>query len=182
MKPDQSNPTVLDPFGRPLPGPGGRPRISLFGLFLIVFGLLLAAGELMSQAELMSSAFFLAIGIALLALGVRERSDLALYAGVLVTGLALAGLLTSPGLNALRGPGWGSVFVGVGVAGIAFVRWVTTRKNLLILALGAILAFWGATEVLQTYSDFPANRLIGPLVLVALGIYIVSRRGLFRWI
>jgi hypothetical protein len=180
MNANNSNSMILDANGRPIDDRPGRSRFSLFGIFLIVFGLLLAAGELTRQADVVSSAFFFAVGVVLVAAGARERSDLLLYAGVLVTGLALAGLITAPSVNIVHGEGWGSLFVGIGVAAVAGLRWLSSRKGMLAFALGLLLAFWGGSEVLQTYSSFPANGLIGPIVLVLIGLYVVTRRARIR--
>ena len=70
----------------------GRSRIPLFGVFLIVFGVLLAAGQVLKVAQLGASALFLALGIVLLILWLRDHNDAALYFGLLVTALALSDL------------------------------------------------------------------------------------------
>ena len=55
--------------------PASRPGIPMIGIFLIIFGLLLGAGQLFNQAAIAGSALFLALGIVLLIVGLRDRSD-----------------------------------------------------------------------------------------------------------
>jgi hypothetical protein len=154
-----------------------RGGVPLAGIFLIVLGLLLAAGQLFHEAQIGASAFFLAVGVLLIATGIRDRSDLALYSGVFVSALALSDLLSGAGL--IRGQGWGMFFLGLGVMAIALIRSSAGRRWGWTLGLGALLALWGGSEVAAANSNFAADRLVGPLLIVLLGIYIVtrSRRG-----
>jgi len=153
--------------------PARRPGLPLVGVFLIVLGLFLAAGQLFREAQLGASAFFLAVGFILVFVGMRDRSDLALYSGVFVTALALSDLLSS--LNLIHGSGWGLLFLGVGVMAIALVRSKPGKRWGWTLGIGAFLALWGGSDVAASNVDFPTDRLIGPLLLVLLGLYIVSR-------
>lgn len=155
---------------------GGSRRgrgVPLFGIFLIVLGLLLAGGQLFPQAQFTTSAFFLAVGIILVLVGVRDRNDLALYAGVFVGALALADLLSSSGV--IQGQGWGKLFLGLGMMAIALIRSAAGRRLGWALVLGGLLALWGGSEVASANLSFSADRLIGPLLIVLLGVYIVSR-------
>jgi hypothetical protein len=155
--------------------PGGRRGVPLVGIFLIVLGLFLAAGQLFPEAQIGASAFFLAVGVLLVLVGVRDRSDLALYAGVFVTALATSNLLTS--LSVIHGSGWGTLFLGIGVMAIALIRSSAGRRWGWALGIGVLLALWGGSEVAASNLDFPTDRLIGPLLIVLLGVYIVTRRG-----
>ena len=129
---------------------GNRSGVSTIGVFLIVLGLFLAAGQLFSEAQVGASAFFLAVGVVLLVVGVRDRSDLALYAGVFVLGL--------------------------GVMAVALIRSSTGRRITWTLGIGALLALWGGSDVAASnIANFPSDRLIGPLLIVLLGLYVVSR-------
>ncbi len=152
-------------------GHGGR--VPLAGIFLIVLGLVLAAGQLFREAQVGASAFFLAVGLVLVFAGVKDRSDLALYAGVFVTALALSDLLSGAGL--IHGQGWGTLFLGVGVMAIALIRSTAGRRWGWTLGLGGLLALWGGAEVAAANTNVATDRLIGPLMIVLLGIYIVSR-------
>ena len=154
-----------------------RGGVPLAGIFLIFLGLVLAAGQLFPDAQIGASAFFLAVGVILIVTGVRDRSDLALYAGVFVSALALSDLLSGAGL--IHGQGWGMFFLGIGVMAIALIRSAAGRRWGWTLGLGALLALWGGSEVAAANSNFAADRLVGPLLIVLLGFYIVtrSRRG-----
>ena len=154
--------------------PGSRPGVSTVGIFLVILGIFLAAGQLFSQAQIGASAFFLAVGLVLLLVGIRDRSDLALYSGALVTAIALADLLGS--LSLIHGTGWSALFLGVGVVAIALIRSSAGRRLTWTLGIGGLLILWGGADVLATnFSNFPTDRLIGPLLIVLLGLYIVTR-------
>jgi hypothetical protein len=156
------------------PGVPGRSRtISLFGVFLILFGSLLVAGQLFEVAQLGASALFLALGIVLLLVWLRDRSDAALYVGVFVTALALSDLLTGAGV--VHGSGWGTLFLGVGVLGIMLIRTRQGRSWFGPLVLGGILCLWGGGEIATSTLNIDADRLVGPALLVLLGIWLVSR-------
>jgi hypothetical protein len=152
---------------------GNRPGVSLIGVFLIILGLFLAAGQLVSQAQVGASAFFLTVGLLLVIIGVRDRSDLALYAGAFVTALATSNLLSSLGL--IHGSGWGTLFLGLGVMAIALIRSSAGRRWGWALGFGALLALWGGSDVAASNLSVPTDRLIGPLLIVLLGLYIVTR-------
>jgi hypothetical protein len=153
--------------------PARRPRLPLIGLFLIVLGLILAASQLFTEAQLGASAFFLAVGLILVIVGLRDRSDLALYVGVFVTALALSDFLSS--LNLIHGSGWGTLFLGLGVMAIALIRSTSGRRWGWALGIGCLLALWGASDVAASNLNFPTDRLVGPLLIVLLGLYIVTR-------
>jgi hypothetical protein len=38
-----------------------------------------------------------------------------------------------------------------------------------------LLALWGASDVAASNGNFPTDRLVGPLLIVLLGLYIVTR-------
>jgi hypothetical protein len=149
---------------------GGIP---LAGIFLIVLGILLAAGQLFPQAQIGASAFFLAIGLILVVTGVRDRSDLALYSGAFVSAMALSDLLSGAGL--IHGQGWGLLFLGIGVIAIALIRSSTGRRWGWALGLGGLVTLWGGSEVVAANTSVAADRLIVPLLIVLLGVYIVTR-------
>jgi hypothetical protein len=151
---------------------GHRGGMPLVGLFLIVLGLFLAAGQVFQDAQIGVSAFFLAVGAVMIVTGVRDRSDLALYAGVFVAALALSDLLS--GIGAIHGNGWGTLFVGAPVTFIALMR-SSGRRFGWALGIGLLLMLWGGTDVAASYVDFPTDRLVGPILIVLLGIYIVTR-------
>ena len=151
---------------------GHRGGLPLIGMFLIVLGLFLAAGSLFKEAQVGASAFFLAVGVIMVVAGLRDRSDLALYAGVFVTALALSDLLS--GTNLIHGEGWGTLFLGAGLVFIALVR-SPGRRLSWALGIGLLLAVWGGTQVAAGYMNFATDRVVGPILIVLLGVYIVTR-------
>jgi hypothetical protein len=172
-KDQQPKAVRVDSWGFETGVPGRSRTVSLFGVFLILFGTLLAAGQLFKIAQLGASALFLALGVVLLLVWLRDRSDVALYVGILVTALALSDLLT--GIDVIHGPGWGALFLGIGVLAIAPIRARAGKGWFGPLVLGGLLCLWGGGEVATSYLSIDADRLVGPALLVLLGIWIVSR-------
>lgn len=152
---------------------GGFPT---FGVFLIVFGLLLVAGQFFTIAEYGVAAFFLAIGLVLIAAGLRDHTDFGLFFGVFIAGLALSDLLTAAKVIHSDDPGWGTLFVGVGWIVAALWRSTWGRRHGAALFFGIVFALWGAFQVAGSQVNFPADKLVGPLLIVLLGVWIVSRR------
>jgi hypothetical protein len=152
---------------------GGRRSVPLFGIFLIVFGMLLAAGQVFKGAQLGASALFLALGIILLLIWLRDRSNLALYIGVFVTALALSDLLNGAGV--VHGNGWGTLFLGVGVLLIALVRIRSGKGWAWAAIIGALLCLSGGSGVATSYLNVDVDRLVWPVVLVLLGAWILFR-------
>jgi hypothetical protein len=153
---------------------GGQSRnFPLLGLFLIVLGVLMAAGEFFAVAAIGAATFFLAIGIMLLLYWNRERSTLALYAGIFLTALSAADLLLA--LRLISGPGWAPLFLGVGILALVPIRARAGQGWGAAALLGGLLTFWGGSDVLTSYLNFPLDRYVGPLLLVLLGIYLVGR-------
>jgi hypothetical protein len=177
-KQDQSNKAVrIDAWGFEGSFAGTKGGgVPMLGVFLIILGLFLAAGQLFKEVQLGASAFFLAIGVVLVLTGLRDRSDLALYVGVFITALALSDLLA--GLHVIHGSGWGTFFLGLGVMGTAFIRASSGRGWAWTLGIGALIALWGGSEVATSYVSVATDKLIGPLLIVLLGVYIIRRRSL----
>ena len=153
-------------------------RVPLLGLFLIALGLFLAAGEFFPQAQIGASAFFLVVGVLLVLTGLKDRSDLALYVGVFIAALALSDLLSGIGL--IHGHGWGTFFLGVGVAGLALIRSATGRSWGRAVLVGALIALWGGSQVATSYLSLDLDRLVVPVLIVLLGLYIIRQRGVSR--
>ena len=152
-----------------------RRGFPTLGVFLIIFGLLLVAGEFFTWAEYGTAAFFLAIGALLISVALRDKSDLALYLGVFMAALALSDFLTA-GNVVQDGRGWGWLFVGLGWMGASLWRSQWGRRPGRAFVVGALVAAWGALQVAQTELRFPTDRLIGPVLLILLGVWIVARR------
>ena len=172
-KNDQPNVVRIDNFGFEI-GRQQRGGISMFGVFLIAFGLLLVAGSLFQAAELGANALFLALGLVLLLVWLRDRSEAALILGVIVTALGVSDLLT--GMGALEGQGWGTLFMGIGGLFVALVRASGGKSWGWAVVIGGLLILWGGTEVASANTNLDLNRLAGPLLLILLGLWLVSRR------
>jgi hypothetical protein len=171
-KNDRPNAVRIDSFGFEIDQP--RRGFSMLGLFLIVFGLLLAAGSLFQAAQLGANALFLALGLVLLLVWLRDHSETALVLGLIVTALAMSDLLT--GIGVLKGDGWGTTFLGIGALLLAFIRARTGRSWAWAVILGGLLLLWGGSEVVATYSSVSLGRLVGPLLLVLIGLWLITRR------
>ena len=152
---------------------GGRATVPLLGIFLIVVGVLLVAGQLFKEAQFGTSAFFLALGIIFILAGLRDRNDVALVVGLFITAISLAGLLTEA--NVISGGGWGTLFLGIGFLALIPIRASTGRGWRWAAAVGCLLVFWGGGEVASGYYNIDVDRLVGPLLLVLLGAWILNR-------
>ena len=69
-------------------GPRGRSRLPWFGIFLVVFGLLLLLETVLPSLKTMGSVLFLAVGIAFLVSWAVNRGMGSLYLGSIITALA----------------------------------------------------------------------------------------------
>ena len=164
-----------------VPGPGGpvwgtRPRLPWVGVFLVLFGGLLLLDQLVPEARLAGSAFVVALGAALLVSWAVGRERPALYLGLVVVSLSLPGLLQEAGVLA-SGPGWGSLFLGVGLLLVALGRWVGRGGIGWQLTFGLLFAAFGGIQVAEhQVPGFPSvERAFWPLAIVAIGAWIVLR-------
>jgi len=108
----------------------------------------------------------------LLFVGLRIASNFALYVGVFIVALALSDLLHNTNVIAVPAGGrcsWhrdpGDCRYKVNIESPARARAGHRR------AAGAL----GGTDVASYYGKFPTDRLVGPVLLVLLGVYVVTR-------
>ncbi|HEY6056495.1 MAG TPA: hypothetical protein VIV06_00610 [Candidatus Limnocylindrales bacterium] len=151
------------------------PWLSPIGIFLVILGGLLLLDQVLPQARLVGSAVVLAIGIALLVRWAMRRSTLSLYAGAIVVALALPPLLEE--LGAIRGPGWGTLFLGIALLAIALIRGAERGGWGWQLTVGTVLAVIGGLQIAaREIAGLPSpGQLVWPVLLVGLGLIVILR-------
>jgi hypothetical protein len=146
-----------------------RPGLPWIGVFLVVFGVLLLLDRLVPGYQLAGSAFLLAVGLVLLARWFIERGIGSLYAGALITGLALPGVLE--GLGLASGDGLGTFCLGLAFLFLALVRYLSSGGVGWQAWVGAILALYGLARVTTP----EIGQLVVPGLLVLAGVLLVVR-------
>jgi hypothetical protein len=150
-----------------------RPGLPWVGIFLVVFGGLLLLERAVPQFRFAGSAFVVAIGIVFLIRWAIERRMGFLYAGAIITALALPGTLQGFGVPA--GEGLGTLCLGIAFLFIALVRWQSGGGVGWQAWLGAILTVLGGSRIAMPQ----IGDLFLPALLIALGALLVFR-GLDR--
>jgi hypothetical protein len=146
-----------------------RQGVPWIGLFLLVFGALLLLERIVPEFRALGATFILAVGLAFLLRWLLQRGVGSLYAGALITGLALPGVVEGWGLYS--GPGLGALFLGLAFLLIAAVRYGSGAGIGWQAWVGVILTVLGGSQVIQ-----PAvGDLILPILLVALGAAVILR-------
>ena len=153
------------------PDEGRRPGLPWIGIFFVIFGALLLLERFVPAFRLAGNGFALAIGLVLLVRWAVERGSGSLYAGAIITALAVPGLLE--GLGIVAGPGLGTFCLGIAFLFIAAVRWSGRGGIGWQGWVGGMLALYGLTRL--AIPDF--GQLLVPVVLVVLGALLVLRGG-----
>ena len=106
-------------------GPAGRSRSRLpwFGIFLVVFGVLLLLRAVFPALETAGSLLFLAVGVAFLVSWLVNRGMGSLYLGSIIVALAAPDLLVAAGFPDQSG--LGTLCLGLAFLFIALVRGVS---------------------------------------------------------
>lgn len=154
------------------PDQARRPGLPWIGVFLLVFGGLLLARELFPEARSLGSLVTLAVGIAFLIKWAVDRGTGSLYAGAIITALAVPGVLTDVGLDL---DGLGTFCFGVAFLFIAAVRAASGGGIGWQAWFGGLLALLGGVNMVSPQ----VGGLIVPVALVALGAVLVFG-GAFR--
>jgi hypothetical protein len=149
-----------------------RPGLPWIGVFLLVFGGLLLAREVFPEARSLGSLVTLAIGIVFLIKWAVDRGTGSLYAGAIITALAVPGVLTEAGLSL---EGLGTFCFGVAFLFIAAVRAASGGGIGWQAWFGGLLALLGGVNLVSPQ----VGGLIVPIVLVAIGVVLVFG-GTFR--
>ena len=143
-----------------------RPGLPWIGIFLLVFGGLLLIQQLVPQAAPASSLIVLAIGLAFLIKWAIDRGTGSLYAGAIITALAVPGLLNAAGID---NDGLSTFSFGVAFLFIALVRVVSGGGWGWQLWFGGLLALVGAANIAG--ASFAG--LLLPIILLALGAFLL---------
>jgi hypothetical protein len=152
------------------PDDARRPGLPWIGIFLLVFGGLLLVQQAYPELESAGSILVLAIGLAFLVKWAIDRGSGSLYAGAIITALAVPGLLEASGVHA---NGLSTFSFGVAFLLIAAVRAASGGGRGWQLWFGGLLALVGGVSI----GSPAAGGLIMPLLLVALGAALVLRGG-----
>ncbi len=144
------------------PDDSRRPGLPWIGIFLLVFGALLLVQQLVPQSEGAGSVVVLAIGLAFLVKWAIDRGTGSLYAGAIITALAVPGILNAVGIER---NGLSTFSFGVAFLLIALVRVLTGGGWGWQLWFGGLLALVGGVSI--TGASF--GGLLLPVVLLALG-------------
>jgi hypothetical protein len=152
------------------PDAGRRPGLPWIGIFLLVFGGLLLVQQLVPQARSLGSLFVLAIGLAFLIRWAMARGTGSLYAGAIITALAVPGVLASAGVDL---DGLGTFCFGVAFLFIAAVRYGSGGGIGWQAWFGGLLALLGGVNLLTP----DIGGLILPVALVALGVVLLLGGG-----
>jgi hypothetical protein len=154
------------------PDQARRPGLPWIGVFLLVFGGLLLARQLFPEARSLGSLVTLAVGVAFLIKWVVDRGTGSLYAGAIITALAVPGVLTEAGLDL---DGLGTFCFGIAFLFIAAVRAASGGGIGWQAWFGGLLALLGGVNLVSPQ----VGGLVVPIVLVALGVMLVFG-GTFR--
>ena len=145
-----------------------RPGLPWIGIFLLVFGGLLLIQQVYPQSQPLGSVVVLAIGIAFLIKWAIDRGTGSLYAGAIITALAVPGLLNAAGIEA---DGLSTFSFGVAFLFIAAVRAFSGGGIGWQLWFGGFLTLLGAVNI----AGASFGGYIVPIVLVALGLLLILR-------
>jgi hypothetical protein len=145
---------------------GRRPGLPWIGVFLLVLGGLLLIQTVFPQSQAIGSVLFLAVGLAFLIRWAVTRGTGSLYAGAIITALAVPGALTNAGLSR---DGLGTFCLGIAFLFIALVRARSGGGVGWQAWFGGLLALIGGVNLIQPQ----IGGLIIPIALVVGGAALV---------
>jgi hypothetical protein len=152
------------------PDQARRPGLPWIGIFLLVFGALLLVQQLYPGAAIAGSVFVLAVGIAFLIKWAVDRGTGSLYAGAIITALAMPGVFDAAGIEA---DGLGTFCFGVAFLFIAVVRVASGGGWGWQAIFGGLLVLLGGVNMLTP----DVGGLIVPLALLLLGAALIFGGG-----
>ena len=156
-----------------------RPGLPWFGIFLLVLGGLLLIQQLYPQSQAIGSVLVLAIGIAFLIRWAVTRGTGSLYAGAIITALAVPDALGNAGLSR---EGLGTFCLGIAFLFIALVRAIGGGGVGWQAWFGGLLAVVGAVNLIQPENGgliVPVALVVGGAILLFGGL-LGSGRGTWR--
>ncbi|MFP5342867.1 MAG: hypothetical protein ACLGIJ_08090 [Candidatus Limnocylindria bacterium] len=155
------------------PGDGRRPGLPWFGVFLLIFGGLLLLEQLVPEARDLGSGLVLAVGLAFLVKWVVDRGTGSLYAGAIITALAMPGVLQAFGV---RADGLTTLSLGIAFLALALIRALSGGGLGWQATVGGLLTLLGLVSALTP----SIGGLIIPILLVVLGVLLLARGGISR--
>jgi hypothetical protein len=150
------------------PDDARRPGLPWIGIFLLVFGALLLIQQAVPQFKALGSVFVLAIGLAFIVKWAIDRGTGSLYAGAIITALAVPNLLNAVGIEA---DGLSTFSFGIAFLFIAAVRALSGGGIGWQLWFGGFLTLLGAVNI----AGASFGGYVVPIVLVALGLLLILR-------
>ena len=150
------------------PDDARRPGLPWIGIFLLVFGALLLLQQAFPQFRGAGSVVVLAVGVAFLIKWAIDRGTGSLYAGAIITALAVPGLLNAAGIEA---DGLSTFSFGIAFLFIALVRAVSGGGWGWQLLFGGLLTLVGAVNI----AGASFGGYVLPLLLVGLGVLLIAR-------
>jgi hypothetical protein len=148
------------------PDQARRPGLPWIGIFLLVFGGSLLLQQVVPESQSLGSLLVLAVGIAFLIRWAISRGTGSLYAGAIITALAVPGVLTRAGVQL---DGLGTFSFGVAFLFIAAVRAASGGGLGWQAWFGGLLALLGGVNMLTPQ----VGGLIVPLALLGLGLVLI---------
>ncbi len=155
------------------PDQARQPGLPWIGIFLLVFGALLLIQRLVPEARALGSLFVLAVGVAFLVKWLIDRGTGSLYAGAIITALAVPGLVEAAVER--RIDGLGTFALGCAFLLIAAVRGATRGGVGWQAWFGGLLVLMGLAGMITP----DVGGLLVPAVLVVIGVLLIlpRRRG-----
>jgi len=145
-----------------------RPGLPWIGIFLLVFGGLLLVRQVFPQIQDLTSVIVLAIGLAFIVKWAIDRGTGSLYAGAIITALAVPNLLNAAGIEA---DGLSTFSFGIAFLFIAAVRAFSGGGVGWQLWFGGFLTLLGAVNI----AGASFGGYVVPIMLVALGALLILR-------
>jgi hypothetical protein len=150
------------------PDDARRPGLPWIGIFLLVFGGLLLLQQVYPEFEALGSVIVLAVGLAFLIKWAVDRGTGSLYAGSIITALAVPGLLNAAGIER---NGLSTFSFGVAFLFIAAVRAASGGGWGWQLWFGGLLALVGGVSI----AGASLTGYLLPIILVVLGLLLIVR-------